>query len=373
MLVALITEHELLDRAYDALHSMLPEYELRRQEHSPDQGTPVRDAVWQLEEPGGVYTELLVEAKTRFLPRDVDRVLGGMTHRVRQMMRNPTIVVVAPWLSPRARALLVERGLNYIDLTGNVSIRIRRPAVVIHTHGADRDPSPQVVPPAQLKGSRVNRIVRLLADVKPPYGVGALARAAVVNAGYVSRVLEALDEQAIIRRGRRGEVVDVEWARLLEARARNYGLLSSNSADTYVTQMSFDAILERLRQRPGDFGEVVVTGSVAAEKVAPVTAPAQLVLYTSDPGLVRTQARLLPASRGANVILIRPADISQIDRPRIVDGVAHAGLSQLAMDCLAGNGRLPEEGAAVLRVMAATEEKWRLAELPAPAEEGQPQ
>jgi hypothetical protein len=111
----------------------------------------------------------------------------------------------------------------------------------------------------------------------------------------------------------------------------------------------------------------VVTGSVAAAQVAPITAPAQLVLYTSSPKAIRTEAKLLPATRGANVVLLRPADISQVDRPRLINGIAHAGLSQLAMDCLAGNGRLPEEGEAVLRVMAETEDQWRLPTFPTPA------
>ncbi len=34
------------------------------------------------------------------------------------------------------------------------------------------------------------------------------------------------------------------------------------------------------------------------------------------------------------------------------------------MDCLAGNGRLPEEGDALLRVMAESEDHWRLPTLP---------
>jgi hypothetical protein len=306
-----------------------------------------------------------VEAKTRILPRDVDQLQARLTP-LAQQARNASIIVVAPWLSPRSRALLTERGLNYLDLTGNVTIRISRPTVVIHTHGADRDPNPQVVPPAQLKGSRVNRIVRLLADAKPPYGVSALANAAEVSAGYVSRVLEALDEQALIQRGHRGEVIDVDWARLLEARATNYNLLTSNSSETYVTQQSFEAILDRLRHL--DNGDVAVTGSVAAALIAPITAPTQLILYASNPKTVRARTNLLPASRGANVVLLRPADASQIARPRILDGIAYAGLSQLAMDCLAGNGRLPEEGEALLRVMAETEDQWRLPSLPAPAE-----
>ena len=45
---------------------------------------------------------------------------------------------------------------------------------------------------------------------------------------------------------------------------------------------------------------------------------------------------------------------------RQVDGVRHVALSQLAIDCLSGPGRLPAEGEAVLNKMAEHESSWRL-------------
>jgi len=62
-------------------------------------------------------------------------------------------------------------------------------------------------------------------------------------------------------------------------------------------------------------------------------------------------------------VLLTPADSSQVERTRQLDGVTHIGLSQLVMDCLAGNGRLPEEGEAVLDWMRGSDD-WRLDQLP---------
>jgi hypothetical protein len=52
------------------------------------------------------------------------------------------------------------------------------------------------------------------------------------------------------------------------------------------------------------------------------------------------------------------------ERPRLIDGVPHVALSQLAIDCLSGPGRMPAEGEAVLDYMVQTENSWRVNRLP---------
>jgi hypothetical protein len=272
---------------------------------------------------------------------------------------------VAPWLSPRSRRVLEERGYSYIDLTGNVLFKVNRPAVYIKLQGSDRDPNPPPRrPPAGLQGPKARRLVRLLVDVVPPYRLTDLAHTSGLTQGYISRLLEALDDQALIERDRRGLVEGVDWPALLRAGAEHYDLFKSNTTKLFVAPGGAAALHTRLKE--GTAPGTVVTGSYAAVAVAPVAAPAQLVLYTSDPDRIRQNGGLLPADRGADVALLRPADPSQLERARIVDGARHVGLSQLVMDCLAGNGRLPEEGQAVLDWMRQHERQWRLPELPPP-------
>jgi hypothetical protein len=133
------------------------------------------DAAWEVTAPD-YATQLLVEAFRRFTPRDVDRVLGGVSPLVRKIMRDPPIIVVAPWLSPRSRQLLTERGMNYIDLTGNVRLKVVRPAIHLRLDGAQHDPDPPVKPPVRLQGAGINALVRIMVDVEPPYRMVELAR-----------------------------------------------------------------------------------------------------------------------------------------------------------------------------------------------------
>jgi hypothetical protein len=271
---------------------------------------------------------------------------------------------VAPWLSPRTRELLAARDFAYLDLTGNVLLRLARPAVYLRLEGAHNNPTgAQARGPATLKGARAGRLIRLLADVRPPYRLTELARAADLNPGYVSRLLNTLSEQALLRRVR-GVVRHVDWPSLLRSRAESYDSLRSGKVHQFVAPRGARAAYEQLpvvSSQPGT--RLIVTGSFAAHAVAPVAAPVQLLAYSTEPEQHAQSLGLLPTETGGDVLLITPADEGQMMRPRIVGDVLHVAHSQLVLDCLSGGGRLPAEGEAVLDWMIANESLWRLPSL----------
>ncbi|MGC4770174.1 hypothetical protein ACLQ25_14545 [Micromonospora sp. DT44] len=358
------TEAELLELARGQLVELLPEHfeltdaPINGPGNPPDSG----DALWQLKEQYSGYALLLVEAKTSFTPRHVEKIHGRLSGAVRRAMRDPVILVVAPWLSPRSRAMLEERGYSYLDLTGNVCLRVQRPAVFIRLQGAERAPRPSHRGPARLDGPKARRLVRLLVDVRPPLRLTDLARVGGLNRGYVSSLLQALDEQAVIERDRRGAVVDVDWPGLLALAAERYDLLKTNPSSLFVSPAGAAELFNRLVDDVAP--PVVVTGSFAASAIAPIAAATQLVLYTDTPSDVSQFGRLLPTERGADVVLLRPEDKAQLAGARQVTGRCHVGLSQLVLDCLGGNGRLPEEGQALIDWMREHESHWRLRDLP---------
>lgn len=73
---------------------------------------------------------------------------------------------------------------------------------------------------------------------------------------------------------------------------------------------------------------------------------------------------LLPADVGSNVALLRPYDQVVWDRTSIEDGICFATSTQVAVDCLTGNGRMPAEGEALLSWLIKNESTWRLPALP---------
>ena len=164
------------------------------------------DAAIDLKGPSGTFTTMVIEVKQVFGPRDVDRLLGGVARTLRTLAGNTPILVVAPWLSQRTQELLGEQRLNYLDLTGNALIRLDNPTLYLQAQGAAKDPNPPQRSKARVQGPKAGRLIRLLVDVRPPYGVRDLATAADLAPGYVSRLLDTLDDEALAERSERGRV-----------------------------------------------------------------------------------------------------------------------------------------------------------------------
>ena len=330
---------------------------------SPGQtGAPkVVDALITITPPqhgGGV--QLLVEAKTTFTPRDAEQLFSGVARQLRNLYSNYPILVVAPWLSERTQEVLTQQDINYLDLTGNVRIALNHPPLFITNSGALRNPAPAPRAPARLKGSKAGRLARLLIDVAPPYGVSQIAQATGLAPGYISRLLTSLDDDALIERARRGEVVAVDIPQLLRRWTQTYDVFKSNETSSFVAPGGPQAVLSRLSSLSSRSPTVAVTGSFSAIRYAPVAAPSLLVMYCSEPHALAEELRLLPADRGSNVALLRPFDPVVWTRTTEQSGVTYVAVSQTAADCLTGNGRMPAEGDALTTWMEENEEQWRL-------------
>ncbi len=352
-------ERTVLESGLAQLRALLPGG--WRVEHvaEPRTADTYADAVVSVMDSLGAGARLVVEVKTRFTPRDAENLLGGQLLRLlRQVDPQSRVLVVAPWMSPRTQVRLAEGGINFLDLTGNVGIQLERPAALVRTTGASHDPTPPPASAVSMRGVMAGRVVRLLVDVRPPYTPSDIARASGASVPYVSRLLTALDGEALIERGPRGVVLKVDWSGLLSRRAETYQLFGTNTARGYLSPTGARNAVRELAELPA-VAYRAVTGSFAASQRAPVAAPTQLVLYVDDFEAIATPLGLLPADEGADVVLLQPYDFVVTDRLDRVDNLRVVAPSQLALDCLSGNGRMPAEGQALLGWMDEHQSLWR--------------
>lgn len=311
--------------------------------------------------------EFLIAVRPAVTPRDVEERIAPIASVLRHSQSRHVLLVMAPWIGPRAQQQLRDRGIGYLDLTGNVSVSVPQPAIRLSLQGASRSPYSQRTAErtVTLTGPRAGRIVRFLVDFVPPYRAGQIADACDVSLPWVSRLLRQLEDQLLIRREGR-VITQVRWAELLRARAETYNLLRNNSPESMLAPEGITTVLDALKTRPlheHDSPKIVVTGPYAAREVAPSTVGGQLMLYVdpeSDaPEAVGDQLGLLRVDQGADILLLRAQDRVVFARPRTVDGIAHVALSQLVLDGLAGPGRMPAEVEGVLAYMAEDETRWR--------------
>lgn len=358
-----LQETNLLDAAVAWLQSRVPPtWEVSKADRvvqggNPPQAQPLGDGAIDIRGTQGIQTTLAVEVKRSFAPRDVERILPGISRVLRTLAGNVPLLVVAPWLSARTQELLAKDGINYIDLTGNARVNLEYPALFIQTTGASRDPSPLPRPPARLRGPKAARLVRLLLDVTPPYGVRDIATATGLNPGYISKLLETLDSEALVDRSKRGRVERVNIKDLIRRWAESYDVFNTNTASRFVAPRGATQVLSQLKDISN---RLAVTGSFAAVKLAPVAAPALLLAYSDNPMQACADLQLLPSDEGSNVILLRPYDAVVWQRTSLIEGAIYVSPSQTAVDCLTGNGRMPAEGEALISWMLENEQKWRI-------------
>lgn len=316
--------------------------------------------------PGGERAVVLIECKGVVVPRDVASVAnqldGYASDDARSVSKIGGAVLAAPFISPTTRAQLDQRGLGWFDMTGNLRLRLDRPAVFLDRVGADRggfrDPADRLL--KSLRGPAAAKVVLELCEASTPIGVRDLAERAQVSVATSARVLELLDREAAIVRNEDGVVAVVRKRSLIDRWTQDYKVMSSNEVMTALDPRGLSHALNALTSA-GD--RVVVTGSAAAraylpEGVTPVSPIVSLNLYAEDPIRVMEQMGLKTVDRGTNVLVMRPYDEVVYAKSRVVDGIRLAAPAQVAADLLTGPGRSSEEAEQLMAVLAAGEPGW---------------
>ena len=364
-----ISETKLIDTAVKEIASRLPpRWLLRDRERvaaprSPGQSNRMIDAIWELRNPDGLSSDIIVEVKKNLVePRLVGSVasqLKALSYpRYDQDGANPAIMLVSTYLSPLTRERLAEAGISYADSTGNIRFTVDRPAVYIETQGADKNPFREERPLQSLKGGRTARVVRGLMDYRTPYGTRGLAGETASSAAMISRVSSLLEPDEIVtKESPRGRFISVDWEALSRRWATDYEFASSNTLTTWLEPRGTRALFARLR----DAGiRYAVTGSFAAYRLAPIAEPRLVTLYVEDPDAAAQSLGLRPAETGGNVLLAIPFDPVALERAEYDDGITYARVTQVLLDLMKGPGRGPAESEALLEWMRNNEDIWKL-------------
>ncbi|MGH3941245.1 MAG: hypothetical protein ACRDTG_21940 [Pseudonocardiaceae bacterium] len=319
------------------------------------------DAVVELIGSDGARVLLIMEVKRSLLVRDLPAVVDQLRGLVTQLTEPevPAVpVVVARYLGPSVRAWLDDRGVSYLDATGNLRVIAQHPALYLRDTGADRDPwrSPGR-PRGTLRGPPAARVARALIDFAPPVTVPELVRRSGASTGATYRVVEYLEREGMIERTPRGPITGVEWRRLLEQWSQDYSFQHSNSVSAYLQPRGIPALLDGLRTVDGL--RYALTGSLAAQRLAPYAQPRLAMLYVDDPAVVAERLELRIVDTGANVLLAVGDYDVVFDRTVEADELSFVAPSQTAVDLLTAPGRGPVEAQALLEWMQTNESDWR--------------
>ena len=318
------------------------------------------DAVVTMTAPDGTSAALLVEVKQRLDSVRGTRLaaerLENHLREARDRGMDACGVLVASYVSPASRKLLIERGIGFVDATGNVRVACDSPALFVDGEGASRDPMPRPSRLQSLKGSAAGAAVRALVDFVPPYGIRELAERVTVSAATLSRVVELLERDGLVERKTRGPVERLDWEGAIRRWTADYGVTETNRYAGYLEPRGMDALAGKLR---GTEHSYALTGSMGLPDDVSI-APARLAMvYTPDVVELASALDLRPTDGGTNVLLLEPFDDVVFARTSQQRGVVTVACSQLAADLLTGPGRAPAEGDELLMWMKDDEDAWR--------------
>jgi len=309
----------------------------------PGDGSPDAeiDAYLDLTAPSGERTTACVEFQARAEPAMVARLVPWLE-------RCGRAILVAPMIGARAREILADAGISWIEPGGDCRIVLgslfierlgRRPA----RRDADA-PGTRYV--ADLFSGAALRIVRrLLIQPDRSWTLADMAAVTDLTQGFVSRTFKSLERDAYLDRARGASRLGDRDA-LLKAWA--------------AAPAPGDAVLERVATIGGpgtilraiaalvDPPQYAITAEAAADRLAPFTRFARVELYVTDAAPWDEALQLTPVARGGNVILIRPTDSGALDGSFGRDGVTLASRPQLYVD-LVRRGGAAAEAAAFMR------------------------
>lgn len=327
-------EATLLDDLQKALQEVMPpdwRWQLRVQDRPSE-----ADAGLDLTDPSGASTQLFVELKSRLYPSEIVRQLRWYGER------GPWLVA-APVVGARARQLLADEGISWIELGTREcliaigTMRIERlparrsrelitrvgtvRAAAAKTRGAGTVSEPGRRYVADLFSGKALRIVRwLLVDPERQWTLDDMVSAARASPGFVSRTFATLERDAYMERARGANGLrDAD------------GLLAAWAAappprDRLVSRVSLlptpQAVLDAIRELP-QAPRYALTAEAAAEQLAPFARFSRVEMYVDETEAWERALDLTPVPRGGNVDLIVPVDAG------VFDGAVQAGALSL--------------------------------------------
>ena len=132
--------------------------------------------------------------------------------------------------------------------------------------------------------------------------------------------------------------------------------MKASRATWFLAPRGLRPVVDTLKKLRGGY---VVSGSWAANLLAPV-APARLLLcYADDVSALAKRLDLRQVDAGMNVVLAQPFDPVVAERTSKRDGLTVAAPSQIVADLLTSPGRGPNEAEALIEWMRENESDWR--------------
>jgi len=261
-------------------------------------------------------------------------------------------LLVVPYMTPAGARAAADRGLNWIDLSGNAYLRDDELYVWIQGRPNQFSARGRPSSPFAPKSSRIARA--LLLEPERWWVQKALAKYTDLDPGRVSRVVRRLDDDQLLERDG-SHLRPREPDLLLDAWADDYRFDRHDIVTGHLSGSGVELardLDQRLHDADVDHAFTGLPAAWAVDRFARFRLTS--VYVAGDPRRAADAVRVRRNERGANVQLIGPDDRGVFDGQGMIDELPCVSPVQVYLDL----GHLPERAAEAAEQLRADGRLW---------------
>lgn len=280
-----LTEAQILDKLQNSSVQYTPLILVSIQKEVRTANGMIADAYIRFQLMDGPSFETLAEITSLASPKNIRMRSVHLLDLIRRTGRSDIIpLLIAPYISPKQAATLAETGTSWLDLSGNMTIRVPGQAYIERTGRPNL--FPDTAPIKRVFQGTASLVARAL--LLEPAGFGSLSRlvnfinsrGASITISTVSKVLNSLEQDLLISK-EDSHIRAIDPPKLLDRLAEGYASASRGREPGmrrfFVQNM--EQPLQRLCPLLGD--TYVFCGFYAAE-LKGLAAGTQITMYVTD-------------------------------------------------------------------------------------------
>lgn len=255
------------------------------------------------------------------------------------------VVLIAPFISPRAQDELEAAGWSFWDSTGNLLLTATDPVLLVRQRGATKDPHPAPARSTRLqtlKGRASSEVIVALLKAGRAASVRDLARENGLPLGSVSRVISLLRDENLLKPTGGGPIVLSDHTAVARRWAEDYSFARTFKPKRYFSLAGDELALRRIAESGVLYG---VTGVESAQNWLgrPVLASREHWLFSENVKALTEAADLVPDPRDGRIVVAEAPFLGR-EGTRWSEGVNYVTPWRAVGDLLSAGGRLTSTG-----------------------------
>lgn len=302
----------------------------------------------------GIPFTILGEIKSQLSPKLLLQIVPWLS-RSRESNLKEMPVLITPYITKNLQDYCLKNNINFIDLSGNVSINVPGKVLIQRLGQPNKKPIKQILRnPFWGASSRVLRV--LLQYPKKIWSISEIENELVkeseiqkvdfkLSLASISKTIRSLDEELLIRRDSKKIIVPdpkqllFRWADKYKEMNRRTVKGFSPSNNPFGTDI-INAVKQVISELP-DFAKSILMGPTAANIVAPYLEVDKICLYIIKEDNLAIPEIINPSrgSIGPEFEFYDPPDEGVFMYAKEVEGVRIASDIQIYLDCYSKGGR----------------------------------